>query len=203
MRLLYICQSMAAKQYGSSEVTYVLVLVEDVEGLDGRHCSGGMARSLQGEGHTSLGCSANSPWQTILTYGSRCCRSLVHVSRFASSRQPSHVTSSGVCRAHSKQVSRESSFPIELYATGLPLSTQVTLTSQPSLLEARPTKAASTPLVQLISAIMSDNNLHTLRQPQKLQDTLAKQQQEYDDCTPCRLMGTSHPHLLSPPHASR
>ena len=36
----------------------------------------------------------------------------------------------------------------------------------------------------------TSNNLSTLRQPQPLQSTLASQKQEYDDCTPCRLMGT-------------
>lgn len=49
---------------------------------------------------------------------------------------------------------------------------------------------------------MPDTSLQSLRQPQKLQDTLAKQQAEYDDCTPCRLMGMDllprFPHLLHP-----
>lgn len=37
----------------------------------------------------------------------------------------------------------------------------------------------------------SNNNLQSLRQPQPLESTLASQRQEYDDCTPCRLMGSA------------
>lgn len=37
----------------------------------------------------------------------------------------------------------------------------------------------------------NNNNLQSLRQPQPLESTLASQRQEYDDCTPCRLMGSA------------